>query len=70
MGTNIIFQWLGILNGISFITNSMAMALQMAISMDYSIFLLHRYQREKEATLDKRLALKKENPEVYKELRK
>lgn len=59
MGTNIIFQWLGILNGISFITNSMAMALQMAISMDYSIFLLHRYQREKEATLDKRLALKK-----------
>ncbi len=58
MGSNIVFQLLGILDGISFITNSMAMALQMAISMDYSIFLLHRYQQEKSFSPDKGVALK------------
>ncbi|MDD4290704.1 MAG: MMPL family transporter [Clostridia bacterium] len=44
MGSNYLLTALGLLNGISFITSSMAMALQMAISMDYSIFMLHKYK--------------------------
>lgn len=41
MGTNIIF------GSISFITASMAAVLQLAISMDYSLFLSHRYLEER-----------------------
>lgn len=44
-GTNIIFD------DISFITQSMAMALQLAISLDYSLFLMHRYYEEKASGL-------------------
>ncbi|MEG1923481.1 MAG: MMPL family transporter [Clostridia bacterium] len=59
MGSNIAFQAFGILpNGISFVTNSMAMALQMAISMDYSIFLLHKYREEIKINPDKKIAIK------------
>ena len=41
MGTNIFF------GSISNITHSMASVLQLAISMDYSLFLLHRYKEER-----------------------
>lgn len=41
MGTNIIF------GTISFLTFSMAAILQLAVAMDYSIFLLHSFTREK-----------------------
>lgn len=41
-GTNIIF------GEISYITNSIAAILQLALSIDYSIVLLHTYRREKE----------------------
>lgn len=37
MGTNIFF------GGISFITNGVAAILQLAVSMDYAIFILHRF---------------------------
>lgn len=40
-GTNIIF------GEISYLTNALSMILLLAVSMDYSIFLLHRYQEEK-----------------------
>lgn len=40
-GTNLLF------GEVSFVTHSMASALQLAISMDYSIFLLHRFAEEK-----------------------
>lgn len=40
-GTNVIF------GQISYITQALAMVLQLAVTMDYSIFLLHRYQEEK-----------------------
>lgn len=40
-GSNLIF------GEVSFVTHSMASALQLAISMDYSIFLLHRFAEEK-----------------------
>lgn len=42
MGTNAFF------GSVSFITNSMGAVLQLAISMDYSIFLLHRYYEERD----------------------
>ena len=40
-GTNVL------LGDVSFITKSMSTALQLAISMDYSIFLLHRFAEER-----------------------
>ncbi len=42
LGTNFIFK------DISFITQSMAIALQLAISLDYIIFIVHRYHKERE----------------------
>lgn len=46
MGTNIF------LGRISFLTFSMAAILQLAIAMDYSIFLLHSFTREREAGIE------------------
>lgn len=51
MGSNIL------LGTISFLTFSMASILQLAIAMDYSIFLLHTFTREKESGLDTEEAL-------------
>ena len=51
-GTNI---WLGT---ISYITNNIMVVIQMATSMDYSIFLLDSYERERENGLAKVPALK------------
>ncbi|NLJ41241.1 MAG: MMPL family transporter [Clostridiales bacterium] len=45
------------LKSISFITNSMAALLQLAISMDYSIFLMHRYFEERDRGLESRQAI-------------
>lgn len=52
MGTNIIFP------SISFMTKSVAAILQLAVSMDYSIFLLHTYLRKKLLYEDGREAMK------------
>jgi predicted RND superfamily exporter protein len=52
MGTN------AALPSISYITNSMCVALQLAISMDYSIFLLHRFEQEREGGADSKAAMK------------
>ncbi len=41
MGTNIVFD------NISYTTHSVAAIIQLAVSMDYSIFLLHRYMEER-----------------------
>ncbi|MHB8962717.1 MAG: efflux RND transporter permease subunit [Saccharofermentanales bacterium] len=46
MGTNIVFK------NISFITHSMSAVLQLAISLDYSLFIFHRYVEERERGLD------------------
>ncbi|OQC11500.1 MAG: putative membrane protein YdgH [Tenericutes bacterium ADurb.Bin087] len=51
MGTNLFFP------SVSFLTNSTASLLQLAISMDYSIFLLHAYQKERAEGLDKKEAM-------------
>ncbi len=46
MGTNAFF------NNVSFITHAISAVLQLAISMDYSIFLMHRYLEERNNGLD------------------
>ncbi len=51
-GTNIIFQ------NVSNITESIVAILQMALSMDYSIMLMNRYDQEKKAEKDKVKAMK------------
>ena len=51
-GTNIIFA------NVSHITNSIAAILQLALSMDYSIMLMNRYNQEKEIEKDKVKAMK------------
>lgn len=43
MGTNFLF-----VNGISYIANLVALVLQLALSLDYSIILLHRYMEERD----------------------
>lgn len=50
-GTNIFF------GQISYITQALAMVLQLAVTMDYSIFLLHRYQEEKLRGNDNEMAM-------------
>ena len=50
MGTNII------LPSVSVITFAASSILQLALSMDYAIFLMHQYELEKQSTLDNRLA--------------
>lgn len=52
MGTNVVFP------SISFITQASAALLQFAISMDYAIFLLHRFREEKGRGLDTESAMK------------
>lgn len=51
MGTNLIFP------SISFITHAMAAVLQLAISMDYSLFLCHRYSEERDSGKDAKSAV-------------
>lgn len=53
MGTNIVFD------SISFTTHSVASIIQLAVSMDYSIFLLHRYIEEKTIQKNKEQAMVK-----------
>ena len=43
-GTNVF------LGEVSYITKALALVLQLGVTMDYSIFLLHRYQEEKNKT--------------------
>ncbi len=53
MGTNVF------IGQISYITQALALILQLAVTMDYSIFLLHRYQEEKTKTDTKEDAMSK-----------
>ncbi len=51
MGTNFLF-----VNGISYIANLVALVLQLALSLDYSIILLHRYMEERDTGQDPQTA--------------
>ena len=53
LGTNVIF------GEISYITNAVAAILQLALSIDYSIVLMHGYRKIKEEEPDRQLAMKK-----------
>ncbi len=60
MGTNVLF------GEISYITNAVAAILQLALSVDYSIVLLHSYRKLKEKESDKHIAMYKAVKEVLK----
>ncbi len=51
VGTN------ALLDSISFVSQSVCAVLQMALAMDYSIIILHRYHEEREKTEDKKEAM-------------
>ena len=40
----------GLLNNVSFITQTMALALQLALSIDYALFMIHRFYEERKTT--------------------
>ncbi len=61
-GTNIIF------NNISFVTGSIGSILQLALSIDYSIMLLHRYHEEKKFTSDIKTAMINTLNKTYKSI--
>ena len=46
----------GFMPSISFLTMTMASALQLAMSLDYSLFFVHRYYEKREAGMEKREA--------------
>lgn len=62
MGTNIVFR------DISFITQSISPILQMAVSLDYAIFLLHSFEDSKKETEDigkaMQIAIKRSYPAI------
>jgi uncharacterized protein len=51
MGSNIF------LGEISYVTDSVVAIMQLAVCMDYSIFLVHRYHQEKQNSIDKNTAM-------------
>jgi predicted RND superfamily exporter protein len=53
LGTNIVFR------DVSYITNSVSVVLQVGVTMDYSIFLLHRYEEEKARSENREFAMAK-----------
>ena len=58
MGSNILLNWIPYIgNSMSFITKSIAAVMQLALSMDYAIVLLHAYRQEKEKGLDNNEAM-------------
>lgn len=62
IGSNIIFPTNSI---ITFASSSL---LQMALSMDYAVFLLHAYRTEQKSTLDPKEALEKAIPHTFKSI--
>ncbi len=59
MGSNILF------GSVSIITFSCSAVLQLGLSMDYSIFLMHAFSEEKKKTLDENLAMKRAIPKTF-----
>lgn len=58
MGSNILLNFIPYIgNSMSFITKSIAAVMQLALSMDYAIVLLHAYREEKEKGLDNNTAM-------------
>lgn len=72
MGSNFLLCWIGEIFNISHlkeiatITNSAGIILQLALSMDYAIFLMHSYYEEMEIDGNTTLALKRALPKTIK----
>ena len=59
MGTNILF------GEVSIVTFACSAVLQLGLSMDYSIFLMHAFAEEKRRTLNEKEAMKKAIPKTF-----
>ncbi|MEG1535903.1 MAG: MMPL family transporter [Clostridia bacterium] len=59
MGTNIF------LKDVSVVTFAASSILQLGLSMDYAIFLMHAFAEEKEKTLDENLAMRRAIPRTF-----
>lgn len=59
MGTNLI------LPSVSVVTFAASSILQLGLSMDYAIFLMHAYSEEKAKTLDENLAMQRAIPKTF-----
>lgn len=59
MGTNII------LPSVSVVTYAASSVLQLALSMDYAIFLMHAFSEEQKKTLDDNLAMERAIPKTF-----
>ena len=58
MGSNVLLNYIPYIgNSMSFITKSIAAVMQLALSMDYAIVLLHSYREEKEKGYENNLAM-------------
>lgn len=59
MGTNLI------LPSVSVVTYAASSILQLALSMDYAIFLMHAFAEEQQKTLDNKLAMERAIPKTF-----
>ena len=59
MGTNIVF------GEVSIVTFACSAVLQLGLSMDYSIFLMHAFAEEKKRTLNEKEAMKRAIPKTF-----
>lgn len=59
MGTNVIF------GDVSFMTNSVSPILQLAVSLDYTIFLMHAFERQRKVQPSAELAMKEAIKESF-----
>ena len=59
LGTNIVFK------DVSIVTFACSAVLQLALSMDYSIFLMHSFSEEKKRCLDEKEAMRRAVPKTF-----
>jgi predicted RND superfamily exporter protein len=63
IGTNVFLN--GVKGGVSIITFSASSVLQLALSIDYAIFLMHAFKEERQKTLNVELAMKRAIPKTF-----
>lgn len=63
LGTNILLNDVG--QGVSIITFSASSVLQLGLSMDYAIFLMHAFKEERQKTLNIELAMRRAIPKTF-----
>lgn len=63
LGTNIFLNDIG--QGVSIITFSASSVLQLGLSMDYAIFLMHAFKEERQKTLNIEVAMRRAIPKTF-----